>query len=67
MLDLLVRKAYEGFEGELIAKRMRASLVEHLGADESLDETKDVCVGAALHLAQEPRLIIGKEFQPIDI
>ncbi len=66
VLDLLVREANQPFERELVAKDLCTALLEHLGADEALDQSKDVGVGSALDLAKEARFIPGKRAHAID-
>ena len=61
MLDLVVGEAHQRFERVLIVERMCAALIEHLGADEALDQAEDVRIGAALDLAEQPRVVGGQE------
>src|SRR5262249_36304235 len=67
MFDLVAREAHERFERMLIAERMLAALIEHLGADEALDQPEDVGVRAALDLAEQTRLVVGQKGQAIDL
>src|SRR6185369_7667461 len=45
---------------------MRPTLIEHLGAYEAFDQTKDIGVGATLDLTEETRLVGGEKSQAID-
>ena len=57
MLELVVGEADQGFERVLVVERVRAALVQHLGADEAFDEAEDVGVGAALDLREQARVV----------
>ena len=65
VLDLLVREAHQRFERVLVVEHVSAALVEHLGADEALDQAEDVGIGAALDLAEQPCIVRGEKGEPI--
>ena len=56
VLELLVGEADQRLERDLVAERVLAADLEHLGADEALDQAEQVRVGAALHLARAAAL-----------
>ena len=66
MLELLVAEADQGFERRLVPEPVIAAHFEHLRVDEALDQTEQVGVGAALHLAQQAALGLTKETELID-
>ena len=66
MLDLVAGEPHQRFERKLVAEYVGAALIEHLGADESLDQPEDIGVGAALDLAEQPRLVLGEKAESID-
>ena len=66
VLQLLVAEPHQRLERDLVAEPVTAGYLEHLGADEPLDESEDVGVGATLHLAHQPTLAGGKERRSID-
>jgi hypothetical protein len=51
----------------LVAERVLAAHVQHLGGDEPLDEAEHVRVGAALDLAQEPLFARAEEVEAVDL
>ena len=58
VLELLVGQAHQRLERDLVAEPVTAADLEHLGADEALDQREHVGVGAALHL-REQALLVG--------
>ncbi len=60
MLQLLVGQAHQRFERDLVAEPVTAADLQHLGADEALDQREHVGVGAALHL-REQALLVGRQ------
>ncbi|MDT4870863.1 hypothetical protein FQZ97_1059600 [compost metagenome] len=63
MLQLFVGEAHDGFQRGLVAEPVVAAYLQHLRADEALDQAEHVGVGAALHLAQESVLGRAQEGQ----
>ena len=59
VLQLLVAEPNQRLERHLIAKPVIPAQLQDLGIDEALDQPKDIGVGAALDLADEP-LFIGR-------
>ena len=66
MLELLVGEAHERFERGLVAEPVIAADLEHLRADEALDEAEHVGVGAPLDLAQQAALGVVQEVETPD-
>ena len=66
VLQLLVGEADQRFERGLIAEPVVAADLEHLRADEALDQAEHVGVGAALHLAQKARFARAQKIQLVD-
>ena len=60
MLEFLVGEAHQRLERDLVAQPVVAADLQHLGADEALDQPEHVGVGAALHL-REQALLVGRE------
>ena len=57
VLQLLVAEPDQRLERNLVAEPMIVAQFQDLGVDESLDQPKDIGVGAALDLAREPLFI----------
>lgn len=66
MLDLVVGKAHQRFECELIVKDMGPTLIEHFGTDKTLDQAKNIRIGSTLNLAKQARLVRGEKGQAVD-
>ena len=66
VLELLVGEAHQRLERGLVAEPVVAAHLEHLGADEALDQAEHVGVGAALHLAQEAPLVGVRKLELVD-
>jgi len=67
MLELLVGQAHQRFERHLVAEPVAPADVQHLCADEALDEREHVGVGAALHLRVQPPVAGIEERQLRDL
>ena len=67
VLEFLVGEAHQRFERDLVAEPVLAADLQHLGADEALDQAEDVGVGAALDLAREALLGRRQEGQLVDL
>src|SRR4029453_871275 len=61
-----IGEAHERLECNLIAEPVLATDLEHLRADEALDQSEDVRVGATLNLADKAALRLRQERQPVD-
>ena len=57
VLQLLVAEPDQRLECNLVAEPMVVAQLQNFGVDESLDQPKDIRVGAALDLAREPLFI----------
>src|ERR1700746_653200 len=57
VLQLLVAEPYQRLERNLVAEPVILAQFQDLGIDEALDQTKDIGVGAALYLTDEPHFI----------
>jgi len=66
VLQLLVGEADDRLHRGLVAERVAAADLEHLAADEALDEREHVGVGAALHLAEQAPLSAAEELELVD-
>src|SRR4029077_9671046 len=60
MFQLLVAKAYQRLERNLVAEPVILAQFQDFGIDEALDQPKDIGVGAALDLTDVP-LFIGRQ------
>src|SRR4029077_20784995 len=60
VLQLLVAESYECLKGNLVAGPVIFAQFQNLRIDETLDQPKDIGVGAALDLAHKP-LFIGRQ------
>src|SRR5512138_2081566 len=65
MLQLLIAKAHERLECDLIAEPMIATDFQDFGVDEALHEAEDVGITATLHLAHEAPLLGRQKWQLI--
>jgi hypothetical protein len=60
VLQLLGAESNQRLKSNLVAEPMIFAQFQNLDVDESLDQPKDISVGAALDLAYEP-LFIGRQ------
>src|SRR3984893_16291059 len=58
--NILVAEPNQRLEHNLIAETVILAQFQDLGSDEALDQPKDIGVGAALDLADEP-LFVGRQ------
>src|SRR5215469_10212633 len=67
MLQLLVAKADQAFQANLVSHPVIAAKFKHLCVDEALDQTEDVGISTALDLTQVSFLIGQQEIHLVDL
>ena len=66
VLEFFSREADEPLERVLVAQDVTSRLVQHLCADEALDESENIGVGAALDLTEQAGILGRQKIEAID-